>query len=340
MRLVIIGRTGILYETVRGLREPGHEIAGIVTARAAPEYNRSEKDFESLAAELGVPFLLTQTLETAEFKKMCENADLGVSLNWVSIVGESSINLFRRGILNVHAGNLPAYRGNACPNWVILAGEIRITVSVHFMEGGELDCGRVVGQDSFDMGEDTRINEVYAWLEKSVPALYQTTIDRLEEEPDFSLYRADPDSEGSFRCFPRQPWDGFVDWNNSVLNLHRLVRASGPPFSGAYTFVDQGDRVRKLVLLNSRVVASSTPDRAVSGQIVKNDPDSGESWVRCADGILSILECRYEDESASFLPGRKWTSIRMRLGVRPEDMMWRILNRGSGPADVGGRYSK
>ena len=60
------------------------------------------------------------------------------------------------------------------------------------------------------------------------------------------------------------------------------------------------------------------------GQILKNDVLSGESWVRCGDDVLSLSECKYSDENEPFAPGKRWKSIRMRLGVRPEDWLWKI----------------
>ena len=84
MRLAIIGRTQILYETAIKLHEEGHQICCIITAEAAPEYSRTERDFEQLAKDFGLPFLLTNTLDRPEVEEWCRGLDVAVSVNWVN----------------------------------------------------------------------------------------------------------------------------------------------------------------------------------------------------------------------------------------------------------------
>ena len=42
MRIGIIGRSEILYDTVLELNNAGHEICFIITSKEAPEYKKSE----------------------------------------------------------------------------------------------------------------------------------------------------------------------------------------------------------------------------------------------------------------------------------------------------------
>ena len=44
MKIAIIGRTEILYETALMLRAAGHSIVFILTAKEAPEYTRKSDD--------------------------------------------------------------------------------------------------------------------------------------------------------------------------------------------------------------------------------------------------------------------------------------------------------
>ena len=59
MRIAIIGRTEILYETAKLLARREHEIALIITSRAAPEYTRSEHGFKDLAKQFSISFFCT-----------------------------------------------------------------------------------------------------------------------------------------------------------------------------------------------------------------------------------------------------------------------------------------
>ncbi|MDX1557016.1 MAG: formyltransferase family protein, partial [Xanthomonadales bacterium] len=239
-------------------------------------------------------------------------------------------------MLNAHHGDLPAYRGNACTNWALLRDESEIVCSVHLMEGGRLDCGRVIVQEAMPVLPSTVLADVYQWSESVTPGLFVKAVRRLEADPEACLKYADPNASGAFRCFPRLLQDSWIDWAQPPREVHNLIRASSEPLPGAYTFLWEEGRVRKLRVLQSRVVVAQTADVAMAGHVLKNDAVAGESLVRCGRGVLALLRCRYEDEAAAFAPGERWHSIRKRLGVNPADWLW-ALQTGAGPADLLGK---
>ncbi len=324
MRLAIIGRTQMLYETAQALHTAGHDIVCIITAPAAPEYSRTEHDFEELAQRWRVPFRCVKSLDAPDVKALCEDVDVGVSINWVSTISTAQLSLFRLGVLNAHTGDLPEYRGNACANWAIINGATAVTGTVHFMEGGTLDCGRVICQQHLPLTADTNITDVYRWSETATPAMFVEALRLLSADPTYTLKLADVDSPSSFRCYPRLPEDGHINWTRDVVAIHALVRASCHPFAGAYTYHWDGEAVRKLRILRSRVAVLETKDMAVAGHVIENNRETGESLVACGTGVLALLTCRYDDEADEFEPGRRWKSIRMRLGVNVEDWLWHV----------------
>ena len=76
-----------------------------------------------------------------------------------------------------------------------------------------------------------------------------------------------------------------------------------------------------LIIKRARIVCLKTKDLAEPGHILKNDKTTGETWIKCDDGILAIKLCRYENEKEYFFPGKKWKSIRMCLGLTLQDMV-------------------
>ena len=58
MKFAIIGRTEILYNVAEHLQAMGHDIDCVLTAKAAPEYTRTAKDFHELAKRYNAPFSL------------------------------------------------------------------------------------------------------------------------------------------------------------------------------------------------------------------------------------------------------------------------------------------
>ncbi len=101
-----------------------------------------------LAREHGVPMHKIDDLNAPEAVDILRgaDADLGVGISWLHMLDEEVIGSTRAGILNIHGGLLPMYRGNACGNWAILNSESRMGVTVHLMAPGELDSGPIVRQ--------------------------------------------------------------------------------------------------------------------------------------------------------------------------------------------------
>lgn len=117
-----------MYELVNVLRENGHTIGLISTSKEAPEHTKTARDFEELAKKLNIPYLYLyapriSTQEKVAFIKNLESMDIAISVNHTSIVEDCIIDLFSYGILNIHGGDLPRYRGNTCQAWAIINAE-------------------------------------------------------------------------------------------------------------------------------------------------------------------------------------------------------------------------
>ena len=80
-------------------------------------------------------------------------------MNWLTMIAQSTLALFPWGVLNAHAGDLPRFRGNACPNWAILNGEPLVGLCIHEMIP-ELDAGPVLLRAHFPLSDDIYISDV------------------------------------------------------------------------------------------------------------------------------------------------------------------------------------
>jgi methionyl-tRNA formyltransferase len=325
MLIALLGRSQMLYQAGLMALEEGHQIGLIVTAKAAPEYSKTEHDFASLADKLGCPFYCVVSARDASWHTAAEGLDIALSVNFPFVIDEVAIKCFKHGILNAHAGDLPRYRGNAVANWAILNNEMSITLSVHLMQGGKLDCGPILAQAVMKMTENTRIGEVYQWQETTIPQTFAQALQCIDKQA--KPIKTTLPSEG-FRCYPRLPQDGLINWELPARSIHNLIRASGPPFAGAYTYQLVNGAVKKLIILSSRVITDTDEEtRCEHGHIMGYS--NGSALVRCGAGVIAIDRCRYESEDESFEPASKWRSIRMRLGVNPLDWLWLIYSKKS-----------
>lgn len=305
MRVAVIGRTEILYSTALMLKQEGYEISCIVTAKEAPEYTRTAKDFQDLAVVWGVPFVHgPKIIEHYEFLKR-SHSEIAVSINYTGIISSEVISLFPLGVLNAHGGDLPRYRGNACQAWAILNGEDRIGLCIHKMIGGELDSGDILARDYLKIDHTTKVTRIWQWMKDRTPELMLEAVNSLGKDADYVLERQSQNPRDSLRCYPRRPEDGRIDWAKSAIDVLRLINASNKPYDGAFCEFKR----EKLIIWDAEMVNDGEIYCAVPGQITK----VGDSFVEvaCGSGKLRVLkvECRAEIK----IPSSFIRSIRERL---------------------------
>lgn len=313
MRVLIIGRTEILYDTIL-LLAGQFTICGIITSVASPEYSKKEEDFELLAKETGCPFMVSNSInaQTQQFIQQCK-PDIGVSINWVSVINKDTIDLFKEGILNAHPGDLPGYRGNAIFNWAIIKHAPEAVLCIHKMEAGELDSGNILLKRRMPLQNTTTVKNLVEFWQKETPGMFLEVLNgivsgTLKEQPQH-LIDGEP-----FRCYPRLPVDSKINWDLHAIDIDALIRASTKPYSGAYCFVKLNAGIKKLYIWESRIVKEKTTDIGSPGHVLFNDKETGESHILTGEGIVAINHVQYEGEEI-FSPGKKWKSIRMRLSI-------------------------
>lgn len=306
MRVAIIGRTEILYDAAVQLKQAGHAISCILTAKEAPEYTRTAEDFKALAEQWGVPFAQgPRIVEHLDFLK-ASASDIAVSINYTGVVPQEVIDLFPLGILNAHGGDLPRYRGNACQAWAILNGEDRIGLCIHRMIGGELDSGDIIARDYLPIDLTTKVTQAWNWMVERSPTLMLEAVEQLAHDPGYVLERQSKNPADALRCYPRRPEDGRIDWNRSAVDILRLINASAKPYAGAFcVFQDQ-----QLIVWDACM--SPTSDErflAIPGQVT----EIGEGYVdvACGEGKLRLrlVEAHGSEQPAT----RLICSLRSRL---------------------------
>jgi methionyl-tRNA formyltransferase len=305
MKVAIIGRTEILYETIELLRSKNHEVVCILTAKEAPEYERTALDFKELAQNLKIPFALGSKIsDFHEFLKAV-NADISISINYSGIIPQSVINLFPLGILNAHGGDLPRYRGNACQAWAILNGEERVGLCIHKMIGGELDSGDIITREYLPIDSQTKVTRIMEWMAARIPSLMLESLELLSGEPSYFIERQSQNPKDALRCYPRRPEDGRIQWSNLSVDILRLINASNKPYAGAFCQYEG----KKVLIWDAELVDDDEEHCAVPGQVTKIGDDFVE--VACAGGKLRLLEL--EIDGAVMVPNMIIKSIRKRL---------------------------
>ena len=310
MKVAIIGRTSILYNCAKILLDNHYEIPLIITSKEAPEYTINSNDFKKLAEDIGAKFIYTPKINEEEIITnilSLGEIDLAVSINYSGVISQKVIYLFRFGVLNAHGGDLPKYRGNACQAWALINGEKKIGLCIHKMIGGELDSGPIISREYFNVDINTRIGQVYDWIESETPKLVLQSVNEIKKNNDFVLEYQSLNPSDSLRCYPRNPSDGKIDWGKSNEDILRLINASSEPFSGAFTSLNE----QKVIIWRAEIYENDENYLAVSGQISTINKTDGSIIVICGLSKLRITEIEIDGQRG--LPATMISSIRKRL---------------------------
>jgi methionyl-tRNA formyltransferase len=308
MRIAIIGRSQLLYETALLLLNNGHDIRLVVTAKEAPEYTKTSADFEQLARKLGASYIYTPKINLGQYVeeiKSLGTIDIGISINYTGVILQELIDLFPLGILNAHAGDLPRYRGNAPLAWAIINGEKRAGLCIHKMIGGELDSGNIIARTFHDISVNTRIGELFEWIEKEIPPLMLEAINKIEKDPSCTGEEQSKDPKDALRGYPRLFQDGKIDWSNSAESILRLVNASSEPFGGAFCEFEH----EQMIIWRAENYNEPEQYCAVPGQISRITADA--IIVITGNGTLRVTDCTYKGIRSG--PSSFINSIRKRL---------------------------
>jgi methionyl-tRNA formyltransferase len=190
------------------------------------------------------------------------------------------------GAYNLHGSLLPAYRGRAPANWMLVNGEREAGVTLHHMVA-RADAGDIVGQRSVAIDDSDTALTLYRKLVPLGVAL-------LTEMHPLIVAGAAPRhaqdlSRGSY--FGRRgPEDGRIDWRWPARRIFNLVRAVTHPYPGAFCSLNG----RKLFVWESRIAAEAGR-RGAPGEIVST---AGAGAVEVAAGEGSLLIARAQFDGA------------------------------------------
>jgi UDP-4-amino-4-deoxy-L-arabinose formyltransferase/UDP-glucuronic acid dehydrogenase (UDP-4-keto-hexauronic acid decarboxylating) len=309
VKFAALGRTHWLLNSIEVCIKHGHDCVLIASSDPAPEYRVGVEEFADIASSLRCTFINTRdlTAETSQAMISEAGADVAISVNWVARIPAKVRALFAHGILNAHAGDVPRYRGNACPNWAILNGEGEAAVSLMQMDDG-LDTGPVFKKIHVPIQDDTYISDLYAAIDQIVPTLFAETLDALQAGT--ARFESQPeDPEQALRCYPRRPEDGRINWQSESKKIARLVRASAEPFAGAYCFLEEQQQV---IVWRAHAEAHPTPFCGIAGQVKEIRQKRGEVAVLAGDGLVVLEEVEVGNRGR-VEPTRVVSSSRSRL---------------------------
>jgi methionyl-tRNA formyltransferase len=231
------------------------------------------------------------------------DADVVLSVSYRRLLGDALLALPRVAALNLHGSLLPAYRGRAPLNWVLVNGETRTGVTLHHMTS-EADAGDIVAQEPLDIHPDDTALTLYGRMVKAGVDLL------LQWCPAVLAGVAPRQSQDHARATVvgrRRPEDGRVAWTWPARRIANMIRAVTHPFPGAFV----GDADRRLYLWEGAV--DDGVAQAVTGTIVDVSRDRG---ITVATGQGMVRLTRVQALGRGEEAAETWARAQ---GLRPGD---------------------
>ena len=132
--------------------------------------------FEGLNHHLNSKIREENNINSAEsitrIKKLCP--DLIISIRYGGILKSDCIKIPHQGVINLHSGILPKYRGVMATFWAMLNDDAMIGTTLHTIKDGTIDSGDIIKVSR------TGVNNKHSYLQQTLALYRQGTADIIE----------------------------------------------------------------------------------------------------------------------------------------------------------------
>jgi len=303
MRIVVAGATTSTRLTLDALLCHQADVVGVLQLR--PESSRTVTGFEPLetvAGRVGIPCVTFRNINDAPVVEQVRQwqPDLMFVVGLSQLVHRELISLPKLGCIGFHPTFLPAGRGRAPLAWLVLDNGPGAASFFLIDEGA--DSGSIFEQEPFEVTPEDDAGTIGDKLNAAMIRALDRWLPRLLK----GEWNPRPQNELLATWNGRRgPEDGLIDWNQSALQIHALIRAATAPHPGAYTWV--GDR--RLIVWRAEL-ETRLPWRGVAGRVLMVDRERG-ALLQTGDGLLWLTEVQFADEAT---PGL--TSSALKVGQK------------------------
>jgi methionyl-tRNA formyltransferase len=262
----------------------GAPIAALFTHRDDPHEEIWWRSCAELAARHGIPVHIDESVEMAGAMIGGMPPAVIYSFSYRHLIPESVLVQAPLGAFNLHPSLLPAYRGRAPVNWVLVNGERETGVTLHHMVA-RADAGDIVGNRAVAIDDSDNALTLYR---KLVP-LGVELVEELHPKIVAGIApRRRMDIEKGSYFGRRKPEDGRIDWRWPARRIFNLVRAVTHPYPGAFCSISG----RKLLIWEAKIGAENgTLNRP--GKLVREAADSALE-IAAGEGSVVVKVVQFE----------------------------------------------
>ena len=307
MKIVFAGTPDFAVAPLQKIIDSGFEVVGVITQTDKPQGRKgilTPPRVKVLAEKYAIPVIQPQKIRDEVDSVKALGGDILITCAYGQILTQPVLDAFPKGVWNIHAGLLPAYRGASPIQSCILNGESETGVSIMKTELG-LDCGDVL------LVEKTTIDktETYGELSDRLSLIGAELIIKALSLLESGNYTLTPQGESGVNIVRKiNKEQAEIDFSKTAKEIVDLVRGMNPaPI--AYTLLAENKvnvyRAEKAVLTEEE---HALLDSAVCGEVLSDKPKRG-LIVKCGDGAVKLTEVQTAGgkriSGGDFINGRK-----------------------------------
>lgn len=294
LKIIFMGTPEFAVGTLSALVEGGYNVVAVVTQPDRPVGRHQDtlqpSQVKQYAISKGLPILQPEKMKDPVFIEALRsfNADIQVVVAF-RMLPEIVWDMPRFGTFNVHAALLPQYRGAAPINWAVINGETKTGVTTFFLDHN-IDTGRIILQDTFEIKDDYNVEDVYNGLMSlGAKAALKTldmiiagngNVETMEQEcliNDESILHSAP------KIFKETCQ---INWNSTCKHIYDFIRGLSP-YPGAWTNIRYNDgKSSVLKIYNTSKTTTSSLDITPGTLFI----DKGQLFVATKDCWLRLNE--------------------------------------------------
>ncbi len=281
--LVFFGTHDFAKTILQSLIDAGCVVELVVTQPDRPVGRKQEMQKPAtkiLAEQYGIPVFQPEKLKDQKIE-ISEDCQFAVCAQYGAIIPQSVLDLFPKGIINVHTSLLPKYRGASPIQSALRDGETQTGVTIMKMDKG-MDTGAILSQSTIEIFPDETYPQLDARMAEIGATLLNTTLPLYLSG---SLIPEEQDHTQATGCKMISREDGKIDWNKTTAEIYNMYRAY-TPWPGIWTM--WGDKRLKLLAIKPSERKNS-PGKAVV--------DGSRLFIGTGDSSVEIEQIQLEGKS-------------------------------------------
>ena len=238
LRIVFMGTPEFAVETLKALVAHDYHVVAVVTQPDKPVGRHGSvlqpSAVKQFSIEHGLPVLQPEKMKDPAFVEELRSyqANLQVVVAF-RMLPEVVWGMPEYGTFNVHAALLPQYRGAAPINWAVINGETKTGVTTFFLDH-DIDTGRIIMQQPFDIPDDADVEYVYDGLMHLGADICLKTLEAIVAADGHPASIAQEETQ-SLKSAPKIFKETCeIDWSKTAKQVYDFVRGLSP-YPGAWT---------------------------------------------------------------------------------------------------------